>query len=214
MLLYDKWIPPKAQDGAPLMVLLHGRGSHMGDLMGLQPHLPQDAVLVAPQAPFPGAPWGYGPGWAWYRFMGQNRPEVESFRESLRQLESFLSELPGRLPVRPGPLVLGGFSQGGVLSMGYALTRPGRVEHCVNFSGFFPDHPDVKPTHENVKGTRFFWGHGRQDPMIGIHLAAEGRALLQTAGADLTALDYPIGHWIDPVEMQDLRDWLREGLAG
>lgn len=213
MLRYDQFIPDNVRDGAPLIVLLHGRGSHMGDLMALQPHLLPEAMVVAPEAPFPGAPWDYGPGWAWYRFMGRNRPEPESFAESQRQLHAFLGELPGLLPAKPGPLILGGFSQGGTMSLAYALRNPGAVPFVINFSGFLADHPSVQATPERLKGTRIFWGHGTQDPAISFKLAVEGRSHLLQAGADLTARDYPMGHGIDGTELQDVVTWLRRGLG-
>lgn len=209
MLRYDLHLPAGVRDGALLFVLLHGRGSHKGDLMALQPHLPQDAIVVTPEAPFPGAPWGYGTGWAWYRFLGRNRPDPESFSASQQELKSFLTELPRLLPVRPGPLVLGGFSQGGVMSMAYALRNPGEVPFCLNFSGFFPDHPSVQATPETVRGTRFFWGHGRADAAISFTLAEEGRHLLQAAGAALLTYDFPGGHWIEPDELRAALDWIR-----
>jgi phospholipase/carboxylesterase len=208
MLEFDQRIPDAVEDGALLVVLLHGRGSDKHDLMGLAPHLPADAVVVAPRAPFPGMPWGYGAGWAWYRFLGRNRPEPESFSESLRRLGEFLEALPERLPVRPGPLVLGGFSQGGTLGLAYALSRPGTVPAVLNFSGFLADHPEVRATPETVAGTRIFWGHGTQDPNIPFALAVEGRAALQAAGAALEAHDYPIGHWIEPQELRAAVRWM------
>jgi phospholipase/carboxylesterase len=210
MLDFDRRIPDGAQDGAPLIVLLHGRGSDKHDLMGLAPHLPAEAMVVAPRAPFPGAPWGYGPGWAWYRFIDRDRPEPESFADSLEQLDAFLAALPDRLPVRPGPLALGGFSQGGTLSLAYALTHAGRVPAVLNFSGFLADHPQVRATPENLEGTRIFWGHGIRDPNIPFELAREGRKVLLDAGAELEARDYPIGHWIDPQELNDAVAWLKQ----
>ena len=144
MLRFDQHIPANVKEGAPLFVLLHGRGSHKGDLMGLQPYLLPEAMVVTPEAPFPGAHWGYGPGWAWYRFLGQNRPEPESFEASQQQLHSFLTELPGRLPVKPGPVILGGFSQGGTMSLAYALRHPGTVPYVANLSGFLADHPTFR----------------------------------------------------------------------
>jgi phospholipase/carboxylesterase len=210
MLDFDWNIPDEARDGAPLIVLLHGRGSDKHDLMGLAPHLPRDAMVVAPRAPFPGAPWGYGPGWAWYQFIGRNRPEPESFSSSLRELHAFLGGLAERLPVRPGPLALGGFSQGGTLSLAYALAHPGRVPAVLNFSGFLADHPDVHATPESVAGTRIFWGHGTADPNIPFALAIEGREVLRDAGAAVEARDYRIGHWIDQQELRDAVAWLEQ----
>ena len=210
MLKYELAVPEGARDGAPLVVLMHGRGSDRFDLLGLAPALAPGAVVVTPEAPWPGMPWGYGPGWAWYRFLGGNRPEPESFEASQRALAAFLAALPAELPVRTGPLVLGGFSQGGVMAMAYALRNPGAVPRVMNFSGFLADHPTVRPSPETVAGTRFFWGHGTQDPMIPFDHAIEGRKRLQGAGADLTARDYPIGHGISPDEARDARAWLEE----
>jgi phospholipase/carboxylesterase len=202
----SKAISPSTRDGAPVIVLLHGRGSNRADLMRLQPHLPAEAIVVAPEAPFPGALWGYGPGSAWYRFLGRNRPDPESFEEAQRALDSFLQALPEHLPVAPAPLVLGGFSQGGTMSLAYALRNPGRVALVLNFSGFLADHPSVAATPATVDGTRIFWGHGTLDTSIPFELAREGRAELAAAGADLESRDYPIGHWIDPAELQDAVD--------
>lgn len=208
MLSYVEHVPDGAEDGALTIVLLHGRGSDEGDLMGLREALPPGAVVVAPRAPFPGAPWGYGPGWAWYRYIGGATPEPESFEASQRALAEFLEALPGALPVRPGPVVLGGFSQGGTMSLGHALLNPGSVPMVINFSGFLPDHPAVAASREAVEGTDFFWGHGRQDPAIPFALAMEGRRALAAAGARLEARDYEIGHWISPEEIADVADWI------
>jgi phospholipase/carboxylesterase len=212
-LLFEQTIPADAEDGAPLVLLLHGRGSDRFDLMGLAPHIAPGAVVVTPQAPHSGLPWGYGPGWAWYRFMGANRPEPASFDASQDLLGAFLGEIRDALPVRTGPLVLGGFSQGGVMSMGYALRNPGSVPLVMNFSGFLADHPSVHPTPASIAGTRFWWGHGTMDPQIPFELARQGRSLLAGAGAELTTRDYATGHGITPDEARDARDWLAAELA-
>jgi phospholipase/carboxylesterase len=214
MLKYERVVPEQVAEGMPLVVLMHGRGSDRFDLLGLAPVLAPEAVVVSAEAPWPGAPWGYGPGWAWYRFLGRNVPEPESFAGAQAELEAFLAALPGELPVRTGPLALGGFSQGGVMAMAYALRHPGHAAAVLNFSGFLADHPTVDPTPATVAGTRFFWGHGTADPAIPFELAVEGRALLRAAGANLTARDYPIGHGISPAEARDARTWLQAALAG
>lgn len=208
MLRYVEHVPEGAEDGALTIVLLHGRGSHEGDLMGLREGLPVGAVVVAPRAPFAGAPWGYGDGWAWYRYIGGATPEPGSFEASQRELGELLEALPRLLPVRPGRVVLGGFSQGGTMSIAHALRHPGRVPMVVNFSGFLADHPTVEATPRTVAGTRFFWGHGRQDPAIPFTLAGAGRKSLLSAGADLEARDYDIGHWISPDELADVSAWI------
>lgn len=214
MLKYEQVVPGGVREGAPLVVLLHGRGTDRFDLLGLAPLLAPNAVVVTAEAPHPGAPWGYGPGWAWYRFVGTDAPEPESFEASQQALAAFLAELPARLPVRTGPLVLGGFSQGGTMSLGYALRNPGTVPLVLCLSGFLPRHPTVRAAAETVRGTRFFWGHGTMDPAIPFALGQDGRAALRAAGAELETRDYPMGHGISPEEATDVRDWMARSLPG
>jgi phospholipase/carboxylesterase len=196
-------------DDAPLILLLHGRGSNRHDLFALAPHMPANAIVVSPEAPFPAAPWGYGPGSAWYQFLGANRPEPHSFSTSLRELEKFLGELKNELQF--GKVVMGGFSQGGTISLAYGLTQPGELAGVLNFSGFLADHPEVNPR-LSVSPSRdapsIHWAHGKQDPAIPFALAIDGRAKLEAAGCDVETHDYDIGHWIDPHELQTAVEWL------
>jgi phospholipase/carboxylesterase len=213
MLHFESVVPEDAVDGVPVVVLLHGRGSDERDLMELGGALMPGAVVVTPRAPHAGEPWGYGPGWAWYRYLGRNRPEPESFDTSLAALDELLRGLPDLLPVRPGQVVLGGFSQGGTTSVAYALQNPGQIALTLNLSGFLADHPVVETGLRRRPEEKVFWGHGTGDPNIPFALAVEGRARLAAAGVQLEAHDYPIGHWIAPEELNDASAWVRRELG-
>lgn len=200
MLEYDVVSACEPTDGT-VLVLLHGRGADRSDMRALAGQVPRSWTIVLPNAPHAAAPWGYGPGFAWYRYLGANVPEPESFRISLAELDALLTALPEALGLQPRRLVLGGFSQGGTLTLGYALTHPGRITHALNFSGFLPDHPDVHVNRGTAGDLRIFWGHGFSDGNIPFSFADSGRTVLEGAGAVLEARDYPIGHWIDPLEL-------------
>ena len=193
--------PDGAGDGSTVAVLLHGRGSNMDDLQSLAPALPADWIVVTPQAPNHGMAWGYGPGWAWYRYVAEDRMVEETLDSSLEALDAFLDALPELVGVRRGRIVLGGVSQGGTMSMAYALTKPGRVAAAWNFSGFLAasleldiDPGDAPP---------LYWGHGLHDPAIPFALAERGRGRLAEAGIAVSTGDYPIGHWIVPEEIRE-----------
>jgi len=200
MLEHEVVAAGETADGT-VLVLLHGRGADRSDMRTLAGQLPRGWTTVLPDAPHAAAPWGYGPGFAWYRYLGGNAPEEASFRTSLSELDELLEGLPGIVGFEPARVVLGGFSQGGTVSMAYALTRPGRISHALNFSGFLADHPDVRVTPQSAGGVRIFWGHGFSDGNIPFSFAESGRAVLEAAGAALEVRDYPIGHWIDPLEL-------------
>jgi phospholipase/carboxylesterase len=200
---YDLSLPESAAEGATVAVLLHGRGSHKGDLQALAPVLPEDWAIVTPQAPFSGMEWGYGPGWAWYRYIGENRLVEETMAESLDLLQGFLGALSETIGFTPGRIVLGGFSQGGTMSIAYAMSHPGEVVAALNFSGFVAANVEM-PTGEAAEtATPIFWGHGTSDPAIPFGMAVSGRAALREAGVPLVAVDYPIGHWIVPEEIHE-----------
>ena len=200
--------PPNPEDGSPVLVLLHGRGSDMGELQGLARVLPPAATLVTPQAPHSGLEWGYGPGWAWYRYLGHDVVDDASLTSSLSALDAFLTALPDLLGFNPGPLILGGFSQGGSTSLAYALTKPGRVWGVAVLSGFLVNEDVLGVGSESLGPTPVFWGHGTQDPAVPYALALEGRERLLGAGVNLESHDYVMGHWVTPEEMDDLELWL------
>ncbi len=214
MLKYLKRVPEGAGDGSPVMILLHGRGSDMTDLQGLAGSLPSNVAVVTPQAPHPGAPWGYGPGWAWYRYLGEDRPDSRSLAQSLEALEEFLEGLSGELEFEPGTLVLGGFSQGGTTSLAYALTRPGTADGVVNLSGFLANAPELGLSPRVLADTPLFWAHGNQDPAVPFSLALKGWSAIRAAGGRLEARQYTMGHWVSPEEMEDLGSWLMEKIPG
>ena len=206
--------PREAGDGSPVLVLLHGRGSDMGDLQGLATVLPLGGTLVTPQAPHPGAPWGYGPGCDWYRYMGQDHAEKDSLASSLTALEDFLDAIHEKVGFKPGPLVLGGFSQGGTTSLAFGVTRPGRVAGLIVLSGFLPNEESLPEDPSALADTPIFWAHGTQDPAVPFSLAVEGRRRLQAAGIEADTRDYPMGHWVTPEEMEDLKGWLEGTIPG
>ena len=211
MLLYDIGHPTRVEDGAAVAVFLHGRGSHRGDLQALRPLIPESWALVTPQAPHPGHTWGYGPGWAWYRYVEADTLVEETLTESLLALDAFLEELPAVVGFSPGKIVLGGFSQGGTTSVAYALTRPGTVAAAINLSGFLTESIDIPSSALSSSSTPIFWGHGTRDPNIPFSLAVKGRERLAGEGVPLVSADYDIGHWIVPEEVAAAVDFVESG---
>lgn len=197
--------------GAPLLVLLHGRGSDERDLATLGALLWPGATVVTPRAPFPGAPWGYGPGWAWYRFLQERTPEPETFVEGQERLAGFLDGIPESTGTVGAPLIVGGFSQGGTSALAWSLRHPGRAAAVLVFSGFLAEHPSVVATPETVRDTAYWWGHGTADAMMPYRHGEAGWAALRAAGATLRALPVEgMGHSITREEAADAAAFLRE----
>jgi phospholipase/carboxylesterase len=125
-------------------------------------------------------------------------------------LHRFLESLPDVLGFPPGPVVLGGFSQGGTTSIAYALRNPGRVSGIVNLSGFLVDRDTLGLRPESLGDTPLFWGHGTEDPAVPFALALRGRERFRAAGIRVEERDYPMEHQIIMEEMRDMESWLAE----
>ena len=101
---------PAAGEPEGALVLLHGRGADEHDLFGLLDLLDPERRLLGVT---PGGPLALPPGGRhWYRLGGIPTPEPETFLASAR----LLAELVDALPVAADRVVLGGFSQGAVMS--------------------------------------------------------------------------------------------------
>src|SRR5664279_5576510 len=79
---------------APLVVLLHGRGSNETDIIGLADVLPSGPTFAAVRAPI-----AEGGGYAWFANRGIGRPIAESLADTMAWFRRWLdAEAP---PGRP-----------------------------------------------------------------------------------------------------------------
>jgi phospholipase/carboxylesterase len=198
--LVARWREPAGEaEGA--LVLLHGRGADENDLFPLLDLLDPERRLVGVT---PGGPHHLPPGGRhWYALGGIPTPDPVTFHETAPRLAAFLDALP----VPMDRVVLGGFSQGTVMSWAMSLgpdrERPAAV---VAMSGFLPrvDRWPLAP--ERLAGVPVAIAHGTLDPVIPAQFAAEAAAKLEAAGADVLRLQSPVPHMVDPAWIEPLRD--------
>ena len=125
---------------------------------------------------------------------------------------AWLDALAERTGIPPSQTVLGGFSQGSVMSYAWGL-GPGR-EHpagVLALSGFIPTVPTWQPDLDGPL-PRFAIGHGSHDPVIPVEFGRQARKTLEQAGAHVTYAEYPLPHTADPTFLGTLAPWLRETL--
>jgi phospholipase/carboxylesterase len=197
--------------GAPegALVLLHGRGADENDLFPLLDLLDPERRLVGIT---PRAPLRLPPGGAhWYAVREIGYPDPETFSATYAQASAWLDALPDLTGLPLEQTVLGGFSQGCVMSWALGLGR-GRPAPAgiVGLSGFMPTVPGFELALEDRSGYRVAIGHGTQDPVIEAGWGRQARDRLLDAGADVLYRESPIGHTIDPAFVGELAGWVRE----
>ena len=194
-------VRPSAGDPEGALVLLHGRGADEHDLYPLLDLLDPERRLLGVT---PGAPLSLPPGGShWYQLAGIPTPHAETFHASIPLLDMLLEGL--QVPFER--VVLGGFSQGTVMS--WALTLgPGRARPAavIALSGFLPRVADWPLDPSQLAGIPVAIGHGTLDPVIPVAFGHEARAALEAGGAAVTWMESPVGHTVDPGWVPALRD--------
>jgi len=196
---------PAAGEPEGALVLFHGRGADENDLFPLLDVLDPERRL---DGYTPRGPLSLPPGGAhWYVVPRVGYPDPATFAASYAEAGEWLDALPY------DHVVLGGFSQGCVMSLALGLGRGRpRPAAIAGFSGFIPlvdgweldETPPVPPV---------ALGHGTLDPVIPVEFGRGARDRLLAAGADLLYREYPLPHTLDPGFLVDVRDWLTARVA-
>ena len=190
----------------PLVVLLHGYGAHMGDLATVAPAIdPSGYVYAFPNAPHP-LDTGFGPvGFAWAFFPPEADDDAAAESESL--LYDFMDDVEERLGVPDGQVVLGGFSQGGMMTLRVGLGAPDRFRGLAVLSGRLMDDDtfDDLPTR---RAQPIFIAHGTYDEIIPINEGRRARDSLRQQGYAPEYHEYEMAHEIGQHEIEDLTRWL------
>jgi phospholipase/carboxylesterase len=181
---------------APLVVLLHGRGSTEQDIVGLADQLPPDLAYAAVRAPI-----AEGGGYAWFANRGIGRPVAESLRE---QLDWFTEWLGDRRAV------LVGFSGGAAFAGGLLLDDPARYAGAAILYGTVPFDAGVPVTEGRLAGVPVLVQQGDGDTVIPRELLNRTWAYLTgPSGADCTVTRFPGGHGLTAEGVAALAAWLR-----
>ena len=185
---------------APLVVLLHGRGSSERDIIGMAVHLPVGPEYAAVRAPI-----AEGGGYAWFANRGIGRPVAESLAETMAWFRTWLDDVApvGRL------VVLVGFSGGAAFAGGLVLADPGRFAGAAILYGTLPFDAAVPVTASRLAHTPVFVAQGEADQVIPRELLDHTWAYLLTqSGAPVDAHRDPGGHGITPTALHRLASWL------
>ena len=214
---------------APLVVVLcHGFGAPGDDLVALADAIdaPPGTVFVFPEAlhslhDLIAQPL-YMEARAWWLIdfarleraiaLGEFRDLTGEVPEGLDEARAALGEMLGELAKteRTDRLVLGGFSQGAMLTLDLALRRPELpITGLVLLSGTMIAEHEWRPLMKARTGTPVFQSHGQSDDILPFAIAERLRDALRESGLDVTFEPFAGPHAIPPRALERLSAWLR-----
>ena len=212
----------------PLVLLLHGFGAPGDDLAPLADvlNVPAGTRFVFPEGPL-SLSFGPGNARAWWlidmarlaqdRAAGRVRDLSQDIPKGLvpvrETMLSFLKEIEQRFDADPKKTVLGGFSQGAMLSCDLMLHTDRPYAGLVQLSGTLLAQPIWGPLLPKRKGLPVFQSHGVQDEILPYAGAERLRDTLAHAGLSVEWHNFRRGHEIPRVVLQRLGPFITKAVT-
>jgi phospholipase/carboxylesterase len=192
--------PERERAGRPLLVLLHGFGSHEGDLFGLSPRLPLDPVIASVRAPL-----AAGPGFAWAPLSAQADPQAvaEAANDTAVAILDWLDT------TKSTSVGLLGFSQGGAVSLQLLRNAPERFAFAAVLSGFAILDENAGDPALAMARPPVFWGRGTADTVITPDKIAYTQDWLPEHSTLTERIYEGLPHSISAPELDDVNAFIR-----
>ena len=218
----------KGGGNGPLVLLLHGFGAPGDDLVSLADvlHVPAGTRFVFPEGPLP---LSFGPkdARAWWlidmariaadqaagrvRDLSQDIPKgLAPARETML---AFLKEVEHKFGADPRKTILGGFSQGAMLSCDVMLRTTQPYAGLIQLSGMLLAIQEWAPLFQKRKGLPVFQCHGVQDALLPYVGAEALRDTLTHAGLSVEWHSFRGGHEIPRAVLQRLGPFITKALT-
>jgi phospholipase/carboxylesterase len=189
----------------PVLIAIHGRGDHPLRFRDMVSGWADVAEVVVPAAPIP-----YGSGFSWFNVRAS--PSDPSFAASVAEAARQVVLLVNHRRTEGKPVVVTGFSQGGILSFALAVQSVPVVDAAAPMGGFLPKGlwPDHIPDHP----TPILAVHGEADDIIPVAATRASVDHLESLGWPVRLYTEPgVRHTVTATMRREVDQAIRQGLV-
>lgn len=222
------------QETAANLVLCHGYGAPGDDLANVGvwllqeiPALAKDWRLIFPAAPIDLSEEGMPGGRAWWpinmaqlALMNQMRDFSQlsaisppGMQQATEQLHEALQQMRSLWKCEFSDFVVGGFSQGAMVTTNLTLSFQLSFAHLCLFSGTLLNADEWRQHASSLPNMSILMSHGNVDTVLPIESAEELRDLLSATGHSVDYLEFAGAHTIPVEAMQKLGTLLQNARA-
>jgi len=219
-------VVPALKKHTATVIMAHGLGDSGAGWMSLAQNWRRRGIFDEVAFIFPNAPMipitvNKGmtmPGWfdvvRLGRDMDSNLERDQDEPGILRSRAYFNSLIKEEIDkgIKPSRIVLGGFSQGGCMSVFTGITQNQKLGGIFGLSCFLVLGPKIQgliPENFPNKQTPFFIAHGTDDEVVQHDFGEITAERLKAMEVPVEFHSYPeLGHSADPLEIQDLENFL------
>ncbi|HUA68440.1 MAG TPA: hypothetical protein VMA13_07825 [Candidatus Saccharimonadales bacterium] len=204
-MLHSEFVPAIERSSKRLMVMLHGLGDSIEGYRWMREalDLPRLNYLLV------NAPDAYAEGFSWFDYPDNMAPGILRSRKLLFEL---LDGLRAR-GYAAEQITLGGFSQGGLMTVDVGLRYPHRLAGLVDISGWvFEIDKLLTELSPMAREQRLLITHGPFDPVIPFNPVREQANKLKLVKLKVDWQQFPKGHTIyGQEEVSVIREFVRAG---
>ncbi len=192
----------------PLVVVLHGLGDR--PIVPRWPYrdLPVPVRIVLPHGPIV---WGDGYAWSSVRTLDAEEEGLVATMGAQGDRVAGLVDALVQTFSPPGPVVLAGFSQGGILALTVLMQHPAHLGLVMPLAAWVP--PELR-TAAGEAAPPIRWMHGLDDERVPYEMALETATDLRSRGYDVELVGYPgQRHSMSDAEDARFHSWLSAALT-
>lgn len=239
-LQYEKLLPRNKNNAIKNCILfIHGLGDSPAGFASLFTHLqtsPQTAkafensVIVLPYSPNQAVTANGGhimPSWFDIKSFGSTNPKnygLDEFIKSSEMISDLVNSIQKEYQIEDGKIIVGGFSQGGALSLSSNLYLKEKLGGIICLSGFNAwdsiTNPQLLSYYNEltpeVKNVPVFHGTGDMDPMVSLQRAKSAKEFYTNSLQSLNSETYSfnvyegVHHSTDPQELFDMTEFVNK----
>lgn len=199
--------PASTEGKQPAIFLLHGLGSTEKDLLQLVDSFQTQCHIFGLQGPIE-----HKPGYAFYTFREEDKPERAIFDKVITFTEAFIKEAIVEYNLDPTQIYIVGFNQGAVVAQTLAMVMGEAIRGTAALSGFMPEFVALEYSKKAMDNSKIFISHGTYDYVYPYKWAEQSAAFFTDYGTNVTFKLYEDGHGVTPENLQDLLSFLAEDL--
>jgi len=148
---------------------------------------------------------------AWYDITYEDlslKEDEKGVRDSQEAIEALIAREQAR-GVKPGQIVLAGFSQGGAIALQAGLRHPARLAGILALSTYLPLPDKIEQERSSAnRDIPIFMAHGSEDPIVPLKLAQASCSRLLTLGYPVEWHEYEMPHSVCEEEIAQIGEWL------
>ena len=193
----------------PTVFLLHGYGSNMSDLASICEYInTNNYIYICPNAPIE-IDTGYGnKGYAWFNInTDQGALKEDKYSDLMNEL---ISEIDREYCINKNKMILGGFSQGAMVTYDFGINKSNYFCGLLAMSGKLINKEIFKQGEKINLDKKIFISHGLYDNVISVNEGREANKIFEAVGFNVEYNEYPITHEISLDVISDIKIWIQK----